>query len=126
MSASLHPQRSGTPRNSLEDVRGRMAKADLKKVEEQARAAFGRVLRTAVAISGMSDKEACVELGAVTEDDPISAAQFSRWLAGTETAQLWRWYLSRKLRTALRTAEALDAGLRVRTVIEEDDRRISA
>lgn len=125
MQSSVRAEAEGTPRNRFEDVRSRMAKADLKKVEEQGRAAFGRVLRTAVALAGMTDKEACVELGWVTEDEPISAAQFSRWLAGTETAQLWRWYLSRRLRTALRTAEALDAGLRVRTVIEEDDRRLA-
>ncbi len=132
MSSSLQSLPIDAPLKRLENVRAEMAKALLNTVESDpeasAREAFGRVIRRAVALSGMSDKEACVALGAAVDVDaePIDKAQFSRWLSGKENPQVWRFYAVRSLRDSLRAAEALDAGLVVETVIRDDGIRRTA
>jgi hypothetical protein len=128
MPQSVRVERRSALLNRVEDIRGPMAKADLnlveKVTEDQARERFGAVLQRAVALSGMTDKEACAALGAVVDPDgdPIDKGQFSRWLSGKENCHMWRWYRVPRLRDALRAMEAIDAGLRVRTVIEDDRR----
>jgi hypothetical protein len=101
-----------------------MAKADLNSVEKGHRAAQGRVLKRAIELAGMNDKEAGAVLGAVVPGGkPIDKAQLSRWFGGDENAQTWRFLAVPLLRDAYRLAEAEDAGesignVTVRTVIE--------
>lgn len=128
MNDSMRADRLAGLLNRVEGIRGEMVSMDLNKVEtaeDQARERFGSVLQRAVALSGMTDKEACVALGAVIDPsgDAIDKGQFSRWMAGKENPPMWRWYRVPRLRDALRAVEAMDAGLRVRTVIEDDRRQ---
>lgn len=107
------------PHNVLEHVRPQMAKTDLKDLEKAGRRAFGRVLRRAIQLAGLTADEARARLGEVVEGgQPIDAAQLSRWFSGDENAHVWRFMLDRELRDALRLAEAEDAGhVVVETVI---------
>ena len=101
-----------THRLSLEDVQPRMAKVDLKKVEDAARRSFGLVLARCVALASLTQKEAAGRLG-------VDPAQFARWISGVENGQVWRFHHDDVLGPALiaAQAEATD-GATVRTVIE--------
>lgn len=100
-----HPQR-------LEDVRPAMAKADLKKVEQQQREAHGRVLARAIQLAKLSQKEAADLLG--TDESTLS-----RWLAAKESQQTWRFQQHPTLGPALLVAQAEDeTDVIVRHVIE--------
>ena len=92
-----------------------MAKANLHKLDEQAgREAYGKVLRRAVELAGLIDKDAADQLG-------VDRAQFCRWLAGSENAQCWRFHQHAKLSVALIQAEAeRTPRTRVRIHIEID------
>lgn len=104
--APRHPQR-------LEGVRLDMAKADLKKVEEQGqREAHGKVLARSIQIAGLSQKEAADALG--TDESTLS-----RWLRAKEPQQTWRFQQHKVLGPALLLAQAEDeTGVVVRHVIE--------
>lgn len=97
-----------------------MAKADLNVVEKAGRAAHGRVLKRAIELAGLNDKEAGALLGAVVPGGkPIDKAQLSRWFGGEENSQMWRFFAVPRLRDAYRIAEAEAAGhVVVKTVIE--------
>lgn len=69
------------------DVPLRQAKAVLNSVEEQ-RSPVGRALRRAIAIVGLSDKEAADLLD-------VDKAQLSRWLSGHESIQMHRLYATK-------------------------------
>ena len=99
-------------RLSLENVTPRMAKVDLKKVEEQARRAFGEGLERSVELAGLIHKEAAGRMG-------VDPAQFARWISGAENAQVWRFHQDELLGPALIAAQAeVTEGATVRTVIE--------
>lgn len=97
---------------SLEKVTPRMAKVDLKKVEDQARRDFGAVLERAIDLAGLIQKEAAARLG-------VDPAQVARWISGMENAQCWRFHRDELLGPALIAAQAeVTEGATVRTVIE--------
>ena len=102
----LHPQR-------LEDVRPVMAKADLKKVEEEgSRQAHGKVLARAIQIAGLSRKEAA---GLMDMDEQ----SLSRQIAAKEAQQTWRFQQHPRLGPALLLAAAEEeTDVIVRHVIE--------
>lgn len=103
--ADAHPQR-------LEDVRLDMAKADLKKVEQQQREAHGRVLARSIQLAKLSHKEAAAALG-------LDESTLSRQLAAKEAQQTWRFQQHDRLGPALLVAQAEDeTGVIVRHVIE--------
>ena len=87
MAATLSQASRLTPLQRLETVRPRMAKV-LNAVETPSRVPAGLALRRAIAIVGLSDKEAADVLG-------IDKSQLSRWLSGGETIQLHRVYTTK-------------------------------
>lgn len=112
MSQSLASDDMTAHRLSLENVTPRMAKVDLKKVEEAARRAYGEVLARAVDLAGLIQKEAAARL-------KVDPAQFARWISGAENAQVWRFHQDELLGPALIAAQAeVTDGATVRTVIE--------
>ena len=100
-------------RINLDDVRPQMAKADLKKVDEDTlRRNFGEILRRAVELAGLIEKEAADQLA-------VDRAQFSRWLSGKENAHVWKFQAHELLGPALIAAQAeVTPGATIRTVIE--------
>lgn len=112
-SSSVRDTTPSGHRNSLASVRPTMAKADLKKVEEEkGRRIFGQICARAVELAGLIDKEAAARLG-------VEPPQFSRWLAGTENPQCWRFHQDDLLGPALIAAQAEQTeGVTMRTVIE--------
>jgi hypothetical protein len=101
---------------SLENVAPVMAKAGLrpiKKIDEaKFRAHFGGILRRAVELSGLIDKEAAEQLD-------VDPGQLSRWFRGIENAQVWRFQAHETLGPALLAAQAeVTPGATIRTVIE--------
>lgn len=108
MSHSLASVAASSPLQRLEQVRPVMAKV-LNPVEVM-RPKVGATLRRAIAIVGMSDKEAADLLG-------IDKSQLSRWLAGTESIQLHRIYAT-KLHGPFAIEQARDAeGCAVETTV---------
>lgn len=101
------------PRLNVDEVRPVMAKASLKKIDDDlARARFGQILARAVELAGLIDKQAADELG-------VDRAQFSRWLTGKENAQVWRFQRHDLIGPALIAAQAeVTPGATIRTVIE--------
>jgi len=79
MPRTMTPTVSVTPRNSLDDVRPAMAKADLKTLDA-AKADVGRVVARCFQLAGLSRKEAAGLLG---KDE----AQIARWVSGLERPQ---------------------------------------
>lgn len=67
-------------RISLEHVKPKPAKAELKKLEQPFRALIGAAIQRAISLAGWSQKEAAGVLG-------VDVAQISRWIAGTERPQ---------------------------------------
>ena len=100
-------------RIKFDDVRPQMAKADLNKVDDSVkRARFGRVLRRAVELAGLVEKEAAERMKA-------DRGQFSRWLSGIENAQVWKFHADDLLGPSLLAALAEDTeGASIRQVIE--------
>lgn len=100
-------------RSKFDDVRPVMAKADLKKVDEDhLRRNFGEILRRAVELAGLIEKEAADQMG-------VERAQFSRWLSGKENPQVWKFHAHALLGPALIAAQAeVTPGATIRTVIE--------
>lgn len=87
-------------RNSLEDVTAKMAKADLKKVEDVTfRAQIGQAVQRALSLAGRTQKEAA---GLIDCD----VAQMARWIAGTERPQFDRLFAVEELRQPLIVALA--------------------
>lgn len=97
----------------FDDVRPTMAKAALTKSEEASgRAKWGAILRRAVELAGLIEKEAAERM-------KTDRAQFSRWLGGQENAQTWRFYCDELLGPCLLAAMAEETqGVVIRTVIE--------
>lgn len=104
-------------RHKFDDVRPRTAKASIKKVDEHdSRAKFGAILRRAVELAGLVEKDAADRLGA-------DRAQFSRWLSGKENAMVWKFHADDLLGPALIAAQAeVTPGAVIRTVIELERR----
>ena len=81
MASSLAVEPVACHRLSLENVRPRMAKADLKFDESREfQAEIGRCLGRALSVAGLTSKEAAALMA-------IDPAQLSRWIAGTENVQ---------------------------------------
>jgi len=102
------------PLNRFANVTLRQAKADLHSVEnaDEGRASFGAVLRRAVELAGLAEKDAADRLG-------VDRAQFSRWFSGKENAQVWKFHADPVLGPALIRAQAeATRGVAVRTVID--------
>jgi hypothetical protein len=97
----------------FDDVAPTMAKANLKKVDDATgRARWGEILRRAVELSGLIEKEAAERL-------KVDRAQFSRWLSGHENAHTWKFHIDELLGPALIAAQAeVTLGATIRTVIE--------
>lgn len=99
-------------RDSLDDLRPRMAKAVKKVDEETIRAAVGLVVRRCFQLAGLSQKEGAALIG---RDE----AQVARWIAATERphfdAILKQPDLQRHLIQAF--AEMVQAGVELETVI---------
>jgi hypothetical protein len=97
----------------FDDVHPVMAKADLTKVDEaRGRAKWGAILRRAVELAGLIEKEAAEQL-------KVDRAQFSRWLSGHENAHTWKFHVHDLLGPALLAAQAEETeGATIRTVIE--------
>lgn len=100
MASTMPATGPASPLQRLEAVRPRMAKV-LNAVETPDRAPVGAALRRAIAIVGLSDKEAADLLG-------LDKSQLSRWLSGGETIQLHRVYAT-KLHGPLAIELARDA-----------------
>jgi len=113
MAESLAPQPSGRHLIKFDEVPLVMAKASLNKVEEsQARKGFGEILRRAVELAGLIEKEAAEQMG-------VDRAQFARWLGGQENPQVWRFQRHPLIGPALIAAQAeVTPGATIRTVIE--------
>lgn len=86
---------------SLEKLRPRMAKVNLKEIETVEKTAYGRVIARAIQIAGLSKKEAADVLA-------VDEGQLGRWISGKETPQTWRFRAVPQLRRALLFAEADD------------------
>ena len=99
------------------DVRPKQAKASIKKVDDaDSRVKFGAILRRAVELAGLIEKDAADRLGA-------DRAQFSRWLSGKENAMVWKFHADELLGPALIAAQAeVTPGAVIRTVIELERR----
>jgi hypothetical protein len=113
MGASLARDLRPRHRHTFEDVPLVMAKVDLTKGDQDAgRRFFGEVLRRAVELAGLLEKEAAEQMG-------VERSQFSRWLNGKENAQVWRFHAHDLLGPALLAAQAeVTPGATIRTVIE--------
>jgi len=92
-----------------------MAKVVVNKVdEERGRVDFGQILRRAVELAGLIEKEAADRL-------KVERSQFSRWLCGKENAQTWRFHQDELLGPALIAAWAeVTPGAHIQTVITLD------
>ena len=111
MSSSVANTAVRRHRNSLDDVDRRMAKADLKKVEDaDLRAEIGRSLQRALSLAGRSQKE----IAGLIDCD---VAQIARWVAGTERPQFDRLFAIEELRWPLIQALAALAQAEVITEI---------
>jgi ribosome-binding protein aMBF1 (putative translation factor) len=112
MSRTLANSAATVHRISLEEVRPEMAKAEFKKVENvDFRAQIGRVVGRALAMAGLSQKEAAGEIG-------CDVAQMARWVAGTERPQFDRLFAVEALREPLCVALAQMAGATVHQHVE--------
>jgi hypothetical protein len=113
VSANVANVEGDSHRIKFDDVRPQMAKADLNKVaDDQKRAKFGGILRRAVELSGLIEKEAAEQLKA-------DRGQFSRWLSGQENAQVWKFFADELLGPCLLAAMAEETpGATIRQVIE--------
>jgi len=113
MRNSIATETANGHRNSFDDVRPVMAKADLKKVADaQKRRAFGQILSRAVELAGLLDKDVCDRLD-------VDRGQLSRWFSGMENAQVWKFQADDLLAPALIAAQAeVTPGATIHTVIE--------
>lgn len=81
MGTMVQEQPARRHRMSLESVSGRMAKVDLKPLENRDfRSEIGRAIERALSIAGLTKKETAAAVG-------VDQAQLSRWIAGTERPQ---------------------------------------
>jgi ribosome-binding protein aMBF1 (putative translation factor) len=99
MSATVTNAVAAGHRKSLEDVRTRQAKVDLKPVENYPetpdfRREIGIAIERAISLAGLSKKELA---GLINTD----AAQLSRWIAGTERPQFDQLFSVEALRWSL-------------------------
>jgi hypothetical protein len=83
-----------TPRERLENVRPRQAKADLKNLEPW-REQVGGAIQRALSLAGLTQKEGWVLLG---HND---GARLNRWIAGSERPQFDALFAVERLRPAL-------------------------
>jgi ribosome-binding protein aMBF1 (putative translation factor) len=98
-------------RNSLDDVRPEMAKAQLKKIElDGFREQIGQSIQRAISIAGRSQKEVAGLIG-------CDVAQIARWIAGTERPQFDRLFAVEELRWPLIQALAALAEAEIYTEI---------
>lgn len=89
-----------TPRIDRDDVKKRMAKADLPVVTlREKRANYGQILRRASELAGMNRDQTADAL-------TVDPAQLSRWWSGDENAQSWRYHAHPVLRQTLLVAQA--------------------
>jgi hypothetical protein len=104
---------SGGHHIKFDEVAPVMAKADRKKVDEAVqRQRFGEILRRAVELSGLIEKDAADQMD-------VERGQFSRWLSGKENAHVWKFQAHELLGPALIAAQAeVTPGATIRTVIE--------
>lgn len=113
MAGSVNSNTPDSQRIRCDDVKPRMAKADLPvRTLRDERAEYGAILRRASEIAGYNRDQTADVIGA-------DKAQVSRWWSGDENAQLWRYRRDARLWAALRIAEAESAGdgVEVETVI---------
>jgi ribosome-binding protein aMBF1 (putative translation factor) len=105
------------PRIRCEEPKRRMAKAELPDVTiREKRAEYGQVLRRASEIAGLDRNQTAEKLR-------VDPAQVSRWWSGDENPQTWRYRQDERLRIAYLRAQAeVDGAVRVRTVIEVEER----
>lgn len=116
MSSNVASEINGTHHNSLDGVAPRMAKVGLARLknleQDRYRKQFGQILRRAVELGGLIDKEAADQLG-------VDPAQLSRWYSGAENAQCWRFHAHETLGPCLLAAMAEETpGATIRQVIE--------
>jgi hypothetical protein len=110
MSTTLPNSAADGPRNRFDRVAARMAKADLKKVEDWRELLGKAVLRTLL-LAGVTQKEAAALIA-------CEQAHICRWIAGTERPQFDRIFAHPSLRNALVVALAeLAEGVTVETHI---------
>ena len=108
-----HPAKAESHRSNFDDVRPAMAKSVLKKVDEDdGRRRFGAILRRAVELAGLIEKDAADQMS-------VERGQFSRWLSGKENAHVWKFQAHDILGPALIAAQAeATPGATIRVVIE--------
>lgn len=113
MSANVASGEIDGHRHNFDEVRARMAKADLTKVDEATkRQRFGAILRRAVELAGLIEKEAAERM-------KVERSQFSRWLSGAENAMVWKFFHDDLLGPCLLAAMAEETpGATIRQVIE--------
>lgn len=112
MGSSFANTASDRHRTLLEDVHPKQAKAYLKPVETVNFAEeIGGAVERAVALAGLSKKEAAAVVG-------VEAAQLSRWIAGTERPQFDRLFAVAELREPMVVALAKVAGAEIETQIK--------
>lgn len=100
-------------RHNFDEMRPHMAKADLTKSDEaRKRQQFGAILRRAVELAGLIEKEAAERM-------KVERSQFSRWLSGAENAMVWKFFADELLGPCLLAAMAEETpGATIRQVIE--------
>ena len=109
---TMHASAVSGHRNSLDDVQPRMAKADIKEIENRDfREEIGRAIERAVSLAGLSKKE----VAGMIQREP---AQLARWIAGTERPQFDALFSVQQLRKPLCVALAQMAGASVHTHVE--------
>lgn len=111
MSPMVLDSPAATHHKRLEQARPVMAKADLKNLESW-REGLGKAVARALALAGLSQKEAAAAVGRDT-------AQIARWVAGTERPQLDTLFAVEALRQPLVIALAeLSGAAEVTTTIK--------
>lgn len=114
MSESSVARRTGDAQRVLPEKASALAKAVLRNPEnEGGRELVGAAIRRAVALAGLSHKEAAAQIG-------VNDAQFGKWLSGNENPQVHRVFAVVALRQpfVVALAEQCEAeGISVRTVV---------
>lgn len=100
MSSSVPNESGDAPRIRCETPKPKMAKADLlDRTFHENRAEYGAILKRASEIAGFNRDQTADAL-------QVDPSQVSRWWAGTENAQTWRYRRHPKLREAYLLAQA--------------------
>lgn len=107
-------RRSAEAQRVLPEKATALAKATLRNPEmDGGREMVGAAIRRAVALAGLSHKEAAAQIG-------VNDAQFGKWLSGNENPQVHKVFAVEALRQPLVLALAEQCeteGISVRTVV---------